>query len=402
MQNLDITKDRSNTNSEKWNKRLLSKYFSNSEALPFWVADMDFEVAPAIKELLIQRAQNGIFGYESRNILVKQSIIKWYSKRHDFLINKEEIRFSPSILNSIALLINIHSKEGDSVIIQPPVFFHFKQIIKNNSREVLSNPLKVINDNYEMDFEDLERKASNRKAKILILCNPHNPVGRVWNTSELKKLSDICLKHKVLVISDEIHSDIVFGNNKFVPYSSLSKDTANNSVTCFSPAKTFNIATVSDSIVVIQNEDYRKKFDHYMNKLHINKINTFNMLAMQTAYSSCDKWLEEVLIYIEENLDYLKQYIKDNMPSVKVVNTEGTFLVWLNFKALGLDAKELEKMLSKDANIALNSGYWFGREGAGYARMTIACSRTLLREGLVNLSRTIHKHYEKDQLCISK
>jgi len=391
MQDLNITLDRSKSNSEKWNKELLERHFGKNDILPFWVADMDFEVAEEIKNELLQRAQNGIFGYEVRNDFLTELIINWYKKKHSWLINKEEIRFCSDILNSIAALINIHTKKGDSIIIQPPVFFHFKQLIKDNEREVLTNPLKNEDNKYEMDFEDLKSKASNPKAKMLILCNPHNPIGRVWNKKELEQLSEICLKNNVLIVSDEIHSEIIFGNNKFIPISSLSNKIANNSITCFSPAKSFNIASVTDSVVVIKNEKYRQEFDAFTKKLSLGKLNTFNIVAMEIAYSEGEHWLNHIIKYLEENLEYMKQYIKENIPKVKIVDTQGTFLVWLDFRELGLEVKELDRFLVQDAKVALNSGYWFGREGAGYARMTFACSREMLTEGLNNLAKAIKK-----------
>jgi len=355
---------------------------------------MDYESPFELKDALIQRANDGVFGYESTPRGFYTSITNWFERRYNWTINKSDINIAPSILSSIAVLIDLHSQENDSIIIQTPVYFQFKQLIKSTKREVLTNPLKQVNGKYEMDFEDLEEKASRPEAKILILCNPHNPVGRVWTKLELEKLSKIALKHKILVISDEIHSDIIFDGNTFIPYLSINEQTASNAIACLSPAKTFNIATASESLVIIKNEEYKKSFDDFMNKYHLKKTNTFNLLAMQTAYESGEAWLEQLLIYLDDNIQYLNDFIKKNLPMLKVIKNEGTFLVWLNFEELGLDAKVLEKFLFKEANIAVNSGHWFGREGANYARINIACSKEMLKEGLMSLQKAINNRFK--------
>lgn len=394
MQTINIKTNRSDTNSVKWNKRILEKYFGNANILPFGVADMDYESPEELKNALIQRANDGVFGYESTPRGFFKSITNWFERRYNWTINKSDINIAPSILSSIAVLIDLHSQENDSIIIQTPVYFQFKQLIKNTKREVLTNPLKQVNGKYEMDFEDLEEKASRPEAKILILCNPHNPVGRVWTKEELEKLSKIAIKHDVLVISDEIHSDIIFDGNTFIPYLSINEQTASNAIACLSPAKTFNIATASESLVIIKNEEYKKSYDDFMNKYHLKKTNTFNLLAMQTAYESGEEWLEQLLIYLDDNIKYLHEFIKEKLPMLKVEKNEGTFLVWLNFEELGLDAKVLEKFLFKEANIAVNSGHWFGREGANYARFNIACSKEMLKEGLESLEKAINNKFK--------
>ena len=389
MTDFDILYNRSESAAEKWNKSALRKHFGSDEILPFWVADMEFQAPPSVIESLVERAQNGIFGYEYKIDSLYQAIIKWYSTRHGWMINRSHIRFSRGILNAISVLINLHTEEGDGIIIQPPVFFEFRLLIRDNNREVIRNPLKMIDGRYQIDFDDLEKRAAESRTKMIIMCNPHNPVGRVWEKTELERVGEICRKHNVLVISDEIHGDIVFQGHKLTPFASLSDELAQMSFTCLSPAKTFNIAAVTDGLVIIPNDFYRNRYDEYVDRLLINKINAFSVVAMESAYGHADKWLDELLIYLQENLDFIKRYLRDSIPEVQLVNPEGTFLAWLDFRKLDFEAKGLERFLVEHAQVALNSGYWFGRQGAGYARMTFACPKTMLEKALLRLEQAI-------------
>ena len=383
--------DRSESASEKWNKTALKKHFGNENILPFWVADMDFQAPAQVIDSLIKRAQNGIFGYEYKLDSLYQAIIGWYATRHNWMLDKKNIRFSRGILNAISILINLHTEEGDGIIIQPPVFFEFRLLIKDNNREVIRNPLKLVDNRYQIDYDDLEKKASEPRNKILIICNPHNPVGRVWGKKELERVGEICLKHNVLVISDEIHGDIVFKGFKYTPFASLSNKLTQTSFTCLSPAKTFNIAAVTDGLVIIPSDFYRKLYDDYAGRLLINKTNAFSAVAMESAYAHAGLWLDELLIYLQNNLLFLKEYIRENIPRIRIIEPEGTFLVWLDLRALGFEAKELESFIKEHAQIALNSGYWFGRQGAGFARMTFACPKELLEQGLLQLEQAVNK-----------
>ena len=391
MNDFDKIYDRSKSASEKWNKAALKKHFGNENIIPYWVADMDFQAPKQVINSLIQRAQNGIFGYEYKLDSLYQAIINWYSTRHHLMLDKTHIKFSRGILNAISILINLHTNEGDGIIIQPPVFFEFRLFIKDNKREVIRNPLKLIDDRYQIDFDDLEKKASEPTTKMLIICNPHNPVGRVWSKQELERVGEICLKHNVLVISDEIHGDISFKGHKYTPFASLSKKLVQISFTCLSPAKTFNIAAVTEGLVIIPNDFYRNQYDDYTGRLLINKTNAFSAVAMESAYANAGQWLDELLVYLQDNLSFLKEYIKKNIPEIRVIEPEGTFLVWLDFRALGFEAKELENFIKEHAQIALNSGYWFGRQGAGFARMTFACPKELLEKGLLRLDKAIKR-----------
>lgn len=385
MTDFDLVLDRSGTPAEKWNKPALLKHFGRDDLLPFWVADMEFKAPPTVCNSLIKRAENGIFGYEYKQGSLYNAIIQWYSTRHHWKIDKSDLRFSRGILNAISMLINLHTEEGDGIIIQPPVFFEFRLAIRDNKRNAIRNPLKRIDERYQMDFDDLEEKAADPRTKMLILCNPHNPVGRVWGSDELQRVGEICKKHHVLVVSDEIHGDFVFKGHKYIPFASISDEIARNSFTCLSPAKTFNIAAVTDGIVIIRNEEFRKQYDQFSGQLFINKTNAFSVIAMETAYQTGGGWLDEVLDYLQGNMSYLKDYLIDRIPKVRLVEPEGTFLAWLDFRELGMEVKELDVFLAEKARLALNSGYWFGRQGAGYARMTIACPQSMLKEALARL-----------------
>jgi cystathionine beta-lyase len=241
-----------------------------------------------------------------------------------------------------------------------------------------------------MDFDDLEEKAANPRTRMLILCNPHNPVGRVWKREELQRVAEICIKHQVLIIADEIHSDIVYPGHQYIPFASLSEEAAQQSFSCISPAKTFNIASVTDAMIVIGNEQYREQYKNFVGRYLFHKNNAFSAIAMEEAYSNGGEWLDELLIYLQANLDYLENYLKENIPKVKLIKTEGTFLAWLDFRELGIETKALEKFIAQEARIAINPGYWFGRQGAGFARMTIACPRSMLKEGLSRLEKAIN------------
>jgi cystathionine beta-lyase len=273
--------------------------------------------------------------------------------------------------------------------VQPPVFFEFGLAIRDNNRKRIKNPLKRVDGHYRMDFEDLEVKAADPRTRLMILCNPHNPVGRVWTEDELAQACEICRRYDVLMISDEIHGDIVYEPHRYTPLASISADVAQHSVTCLSPAKTFNVAGAVDAMAVIADEQVRERFQAFTHRYQINKTNVFASAAIEAAYDQGDEWLDAVLVYLQGNVDFIRAYLQDNLSRIKLVEPEGTYLVWLDFRALGLDAKVLEQFLTQEAGLALNPGYWFGREGAGYARMNIACPRDVLREALQQLTSAV-------------
>ena len=391
MTDFDILHDRSQSAAEKWDKVAMKEHFGRDDLLPFWVADMEFQAPSNIRGRLVERAENGIYGYEYRPDSLYDAILQWYASRHQWAINKSDLCFSHGVMNAISILINQHTEKGDGIIVQPPVFFEFRIAILENKRKLARNPLIKNGMSYEMDFEDLEKQAAEPRNKILILCNPHNPVGRVWTKEELQRVGEICFKHNVLVISDEIHADITYQNYQYMPYSkAVTEDIAQQSFTCISPAKTFNIASVTDAMVVIPNQEYRQQYEKFVAQYFLGKSNTFAVAAMESAYRNGGEWLDEFLVYLQNNLDFLKDYLGKHIPKVQLVEPEGSFLVWLDFSELNMEAKELESFLAQKARIALNSGYWFGRQGGGYARMTIACPQSMLKEGLSRLEQAVN------------
>ena len=381
--------DRTEFPTMKLNPSALKEHFGSDDVLPFWVADMDLQAPKTVIDSLVKRAQHGIYGYEYKTGNYFDALINWYEKRHQWRIDLQHIEPCPTVLNAIAILINQHSNEGDGIIIQSPVFFEFNSVIKSNNRQRVKNPLQLIDGKYQIDFDDLEKKASDPRHKILIICNPHNPVGRVWTKEELTRVGEICKKHDVLIISDEIHGDIVYLPHVFTPFASISDDLAQQCVICLSPAKTFNIAGMVDAMVVIPNEAYRDQFHDFAHRYQINKTNVFASAAIEAAYSTGGDWLNTLLVYLQANIDFLRTYLADNIPQVKLIEPEGTYLVWLDFLALELDAKALEQFLAQEAKLALNAGYWFGRDGAGYARMNIACPQSMLQDALVRLKNAM-------------
>ena len=387
--NFDKYIDRHEYPTMKWSRTFLSEHFGNEEAIPMSVADMDLKSPPAVIEQLKKRVTHGIYGYETKPESYFRALETWYQNRYGWKINQQHIEPCPSILNAISILINQHSSEGDGIILQPPIFFEFRMVIRSNNRKIVKNPLKLMNGQYKIDFADLEIKASDPNTKILILCNPQNPVGRVWTKAALGRVTEICARHGVFVIADEIHGDFVFPPHQYTPYLNVSEEAARNGAACISPAKTFNMAGMVDAMVIIPNEKYRKKFHEFAHRYQINKVNVFATAAMEAVYRDGAEWLDELLNYIQGNVNFIREHLQKNDTRVSLIEPEGTFLVWLDFRNLGLDAKALEKFLAQEAQIALAPGYWFGREGAGFARMTIGCPRKTVQSALDNLAAAV-------------
>jgi cystathionine beta-lyase len=375
----------------KWSSAFLSEHFGNGDAIPMSVADMDLKAPPGLIEELHKRVAHGIYGYEMKPDSYFTALKTWYQDRYGWEIDQEHIESCPSILNAISILINQHSKKGEGVILQPPVFFEFRMVIRSNNRKIVKNPLRLIDGKYQIDFDDLETKVSDPNNKILILCNPHNPVGRVWAATELEQVAEICNRHGVFVIADEIHGDFVFPPHQYAPYLRLSAIGAQNGAACISPAKTFNISGMVDAIAVIPNKALRDQFHEFAHRYQINKVNVFTSIATEVAYRDGAEWLDELLTYIQGNVDLIQEHLEKNTKNVSLVKPEGTFLVWIDFRELGLGAKELARFLAEEAGLALSPGYWFGREGAGFARMTIGCPRATVQRALDQLADAVKR-----------
>ncbi len=352
------------------------------------VADMDFKAPPPVIEAMQKRLDHGVFGYEAVPAGLMPALMQWLQQQHNWEVPKDHILTSPNILTALAMAASLFTEEGDAVIVQPPVFFDFFDVINENHREIVHNPLILDQGRYRMDFEDLETRASNPKTKMIYLCNPHNPVGRVWSEKELRTLGDICIRHGVLVVTDEMHGDLVFGGNHYTPFASLGPEYAANCITCISPAKTFNIASCCSAFTLIADEDMRKAFQVENSRLSVNKNNPFANVAMKAAYSSGAPWLKAVISYLESNVEMVRDAL-GKIPGVELVEPEGTFLLWVDFNGLGLGLDELYAFLRKEAKWSVTRGHSFGKEGNGFARVNIACTRSKLETALGSLELAV-------------
>ena len=374
--------DRKNTKCYKWDYN--KEIFGKEDLLSMWVADMDFQAPPEVLEILNKRVDHGIFGYTGFTDSFYTSIINWIQNRFKWKIKKDWIIATPGIIPAINFAIQTYTTKNDKILVQTPVYYPFFTSIKNNKRKLIVSELKLINDHYEMDFADLEIKLTD-DVKMMILCSPHNPVGRVWKLDELKQVSELCLKHNVLLISDEIHSDLILSNNKHIPIPTISKEILNNSLTMFAPSKTFNVAGLSLSFVVIPDKKIRGKFQNTLLNLGLHGGNTFGIEALEASYTFGQKWLEELLIYIEGNYIFVQQYLQNHISQIKAVKMEGTYLLWLDCRKLNLSQEELVYFFINNAGLALNDGAKFGKGGKGFMRMNIGCSRKLIEQALDQL-----------------
>ena len=357
--------------------------------LSLWVADMDFPVAQEIKDALIERCNHGIFGYSEVKTPYYEVIAKWYQEKFNWPTKKQWLVKTPGVVAAIANAIRAFTNIGDAVLIQKPVYYPFFLTIEDNQRKVVNNSLVYKNGRYEMDFVDFEEKIISHKVKLFVLCSPHNPVGRVWNKEELLKIGDICLKHKVIVVADEIHADFVYQGHQHQVFANLKTDYQEITVTCTAPSKTFNIAGLQVSNIFIANENLRKKFKQELKKTANADINVMGLIACQAAYSQGEDWLRQVKIYIAENLEYVKTFLRDNLPQVKLVEPEGTYLLWLDFRELNLTEEELEDLIINKAKLWLDGGTMFGTEGVGFQRINIACPQKILIQAFTQLKEAL-------------
>ncbi len=355
---------------------------------PAGVADMDFLAPPPVRKAMQVRLDHGVFGYETVPNALMPALTGWMHSRHGWEINPSHILRSPNVLNTLAIAASIFTEAGDGVIVQPPVFFDFYDILQENGREILRNPLILQDGRYTMDFAGLERLAARPNAKMIYLCNPHNPVGRVWAHAELRMLGDICARHNVLVVSDEIHGDITFEGHAYTPFASLGPAYADNAITCLSPAKSFNIAACCSAIAVVSNDARRKAFQVENSRLTVNKNNAFASAAMTAAYADGGPWLDEALEYLAGNVALVRAALAP-LDAVQMIEPDGTFLLWLDFRAMGLMPEELTRFLREKAGWAVTRGQAFGVEGEGFARLNIACTRAKLKAALTQLTAAL-------------
>ncbi|MDO4334610.1 MAG: MalY/PatB family protein [Bacteroidales bacterium] len=357
--------------------------------LPMWVADMDFQTCPAIIEALHKRIDNGCFGYTLVPDEYYDAVVGWFEKRHGWHIDKEKMIYTSGVVPALSAIIKALAAKGDKVIIQTPVYNCFFSSIRNNGCEILPNPLLKKGDTYEMDFDDLERKAADPKAKLLILCNPHNPAGRVWTRDELTQLGEICRKNGVTVISDEIHCEFVFKGYRYTPFASISEECAATSVVCISPSKAFNIAGLQIANIVAPNEDMRTRIDKAINVNEVCDVNPFGVIATIEAYTKGAEWMDQLVEYIHGNYEYMKEYCARHFPAFPIARLEGTYLVWMDCSSLGLTSELLEQQIEDEVKLRLNAGSMYGRDGEGYLRWNLACPRAVLADGLDRFRRYI-------------
>ncbi|NLB25916.1 MAG: putative C-S lyase [Bacteroidales bacterium] len=381
--NFDEIIPREGTNSLKYDAR--KQVFNSSDILPLWVADTDFKTPDFIVNAIKKRAEHEIFGYTFKPDSYYRSIIGWMQRRHNWSIKKEWISFSPGVVAGLTCAIKAFSNPGDGVVVQPPVYSPFFSCVEGTGREIVRNPLIIKNNRYTFDFHNLKSQI-NKKTRLLLLCNPHNPGGMVWKNEELEELGSICNKNDILIISDEIHSDLIFKGNRHIPITMVSEETAKNSIILSAPSKTFNIAGLTTSVVIIPDKKKFEQFEKILNLAHLGMGNIFGAVALEAAYSYGDEWLNQLLDYLWNNYLYLKKFFNNNLPEVKVMNPEATYLVWLDFREYRIDGKELTKLIVDKAKVGLNNGAGFGIEGNGWMRLNIGCPRSVLAEGLNRLN----------------
>lgn len=361
------------------------------DLFPAGVADMDFRVAPCIMQAMAERAAHGVFGYETVPEGLMPALTGWLQARHGWAVEPAHILRAPNVLNALAMAANLFTKPGDGIIVQPPVFFDFADIIAENGRRMVENPLILGDSRYAMDFAGLEQLATDPDTRMIFLCNPHNPVGRVWTRAELATLGEICRHHDVLVVSDEIHSDITFSGHSYTPFAAVSEADARNSISCLSPAKSFNIAACCAAFTLVPDGNRRKAFQAENSRLTVNKNNAFASVAMQAAYADGGPWLDAAMSYIQGNLDLVRTRLA-GIPGVDLIEPEGTFLPWLDFRGLSFASDHLTAFLRQKAGWAITRGIAFGLQGAGFGRLNIACPRARLTKALRRLDAATKVH----------
>lgn len=397
--NFDKTINRAGTNSSKWETVQseedayvhvrTERFFGDDASIPMWIADMDFAAPPAVVDALTARAKHGIYGYTESSLTYGRAVANWMQTCHNWPIQPEWIVATPGIVPALAMLVRTFLKAGDKAIIQPPVYYPFPLVLEFNEIEVVENPLNYEGGHYHMDFADLEQKARDPQTKMLILCSPHNPVGRVWTRDELTRVAEICRANDVLVISDEIHADLTF--TPFVPFGTVGE----NAIVCTAASKTFNLAGLANSNIIIPNKSQRKTFEKYLLQNALTDTNLFGRLATESAYTHGADWLDQLLGYLRGTLDFMEEYFAKHLPQIRMIRPEGTYLVWLDCRALGMDSASLHRFFADRARVYLENGSIFGTGGEGFLRMNIATLRKLVKEALTRMKEAINSLAEK-------
>ena len=374
--NFDEIIPRRGTNCVKWDS------MESDDVLPMWVADMDFHTAPAIVKALQQRVAHGIFGYTHVPDAYYEAVTNWFARRHQWQIQREWMIYIPGVVPALSAIIKALTVPGDKVLIQTPVYNCFFSSIRNNGCEIVTNPLLNANNTFTVNYEELEKKASDPKVKAMILCNPHNPAGRVWTREELTRIGEICIRHGVTVIADEIHCELVMPGHTYTPFASLSEEFLHHSMTCLSPSKAFNIAGLQIANIVCADAGMRAKIDKAVNINEVCDVNPFGVIGTIAAYNEGEEWLLQLLDYLHRNYIYMKTFCTEHLPQFPISTLEGTYLVWMDCRALHMPSEELEQVLTREAKLRLNAGTMYGAEGEGFMRWNIACPQSVLSEGL--------------------
>ena len=380
--NLDFDKviDRRNTRCLKYD--FAKRRGMPEDVLPLWVADMDFATSSYIEDALIERAKHGIFGYSEVQTPYFEILENWLKKHHNWDVQEKWLIKTPGVVFALAMAVKAYTEIDEGILIQAPVYYPFYEVIRDNGRKIVENELYLGDDNrYHIDFEDFEDKIISEKVRLFILCSPHNPVGRVWTAEELVKLGDICVKHGVIVVSDEIHADFVFKGRHHV-FASLKKEFENISITCTSPSKTFNLASMMMSNIFIPNHELKSKFRKELDAAGTSQLGIMGLVACEAAYCKGEEWYRSMIEYVRKNIEFTKEYIAENIPDVSMIDIEGTYLVWLDFHKTGLSAEELDRRIIHNAKLWLDSGKIFGKCGEGFQRINVACPRSILKEAL--------------------
>lgn len=384
--NFDEYRERRNSDAVKMD--FVEVMFGSKDVLPMWVADMDFRTAQPIIDALSERVNHGIYGYTSLSDGYYQSFIDWVKRRHDWTVEKDWLIYSPGVVPTLIYAVQTLTEVGDKIVIQSPVYGPFKGAIENHGRVLVDNPLKCDNGQYQMDFDDLEETFKSG-VKAMIFCNPHNPVGRVWTKEELSQLKDLIVKYNVYLISDEIHSDLTLKGHKHIAIASLDEELAKRTITCMAPSKTFNLAGLQSSIVVVSNPELKARLRESYEKMDMNLNNCFGQVAFEAAYNHGEEWLEQLLDYIENNMDFVVDYIETNIPEIKVYKPEGTYLMWFDFRALGMTHEALKAFLNEKAKVGMTGGDFFGKTGEGFMRYNVATTRERVKQGLKQIEAAI-------------
>ncbi len=381
--------DRSNTGSDKWDQMKRLNPQVSRGVVPFSVADMEFKTPPEIVEGLKRYLDSSILGYTQPTASYLDAVCSWMKRRHDWAIEREWIVGSPGVVSALFLAVKALTNPGEGVIIQTPVYYPFYAAAERNQRTLIKNPLIFTGSTYLIDFDDLERKARDPRNKVLIFCSPHNPVGRVWTPEELARVGDICLRNNLLIISDEIHFDLIMPGHQHTVLANISEELANHTIVCTAPTKTFNLAGIQNSNIIIPNEEIRKAYLRTMATNGFHSLNVLGYKACEIAYTECEEWLEQLLEVVYHNHLELKKFIETEIPVIKAMGLEGTYLQWMDFRGTGLNEHELEERLHKEAEVFFGEGYHFGEEGAGFERMNLACPTRIMMEGLKRMATVI-------------